>query len=112
MEPRCVKVLLNFLKQSKVLKLELSEMMRCSADAQRKQTERIKYLETQNEALKNMAKRDGSFQKLTLPLNMQALHLDSYKITNSREISPVPNNYLRSLFKLHPLLTLPERGLW
>jgi hypothetical protein len=57
---RCVNVMLNFLKQSKVIRLELSEMVRCSADAQRKMQDRVKLLEAQNRALNNAAKTEGN----------------------------------------------------
>lgn len=50
--------MLNFLKQSKVIRLELSEMVRCSADAQRKMQDRIKLLEAQNRALNNAVKTE------------------------------------------------------
>jgi hypothetical protein len=75
-EDRCVKIMLNFLKQSKVIRLELSEMVRCSADAQRKVMERVRVLENQNKTLVSALRDQGNgqnyqkYQKLTLPLLM------------------------------------------
>ncbi len=42
---------------------------------------------------------------------MEAVNFDSYRVTNFREISPNPNNYLRTLFRIHPALALPQTGI-
>lgn len=95
-------------------------MVRYSADALRKLQERVKLLEGQNRVLSNASKGDGNTiqigytgeRKLTLPLLMEAVNFDSYRLTNFREIAPNPNNYVRTLLKVHPGLALPQSGIW
>lgn len=43
---------------------------------------------------------------------MEAVNFDSYRLTNFREIAPNPNNYVRTLFRVHPSLALPPNGIW
>jgi len=75
-EAKFVKIIFSFLKQSKMVTLELSEVVRCSADAQRKLNERLKHLETQNKTLMAALKDQGNgtkmgrYQKVTLPVIM------------------------------------------
>jgi hypothetical protein len=67
-------------------------MVRYSADTLKKLQERVKLLEGQNRVLSNASKNDGSIirsgymreQKLTLPLLMEAINFDSYRVTNFR----------------------------